>query len=556
MATVAVIGGGISGLSAAYYLSKAQLPNLAKIVVLEAGPRLGGWVHSRRSEDGAIFEFGPRTLRPYGRSGLNTLLMVEELGLQHRLLYVPKSHPAAKRRFVYADGGLHALPGGAKSVLSPIAAKPFSESLPKIILREAVKKYPTIEDESVHEFIGKHFGQDLANYVMNPLCRGIYAGDSRLLSARSCFAVPFQIASNHGSVVRGIVKSAGARMGRRLTNNAKAAEDETWSEEELRWKEKVKGTSVWTLKGGLQDLSDAMVEKLSQDPRVEIRLNSPVASIAPSPATDGLRITTTSTAGHVTTNLPTNSAQDLTASILDVDHVISSIYAKDLSQALSSPSSSSMVSSGTSHSHVEDLAKALRVIPAVTVCVVNLEYSGDVLPFPGFGYLVPSFESEALLGCVFDSAALPYHNARHGKPTTRLTVMIGGAWYERHFGDPDTTPPPLARFEEMAIAAVRDHLNVAVEPCRTHVTLQKNCIPQYLVGHHRLLNQIDSSLQASKLPLSLIGSSFKGVSVNDCAFNARKEVEAVVEKLGAFEPFHSTSAYPASVELKRATAVS
>ena len=57
---------------------------------------------------------------------------------------------------------------------------------------------------------------------------------------------------------------------------------------------------------------------------------------------------------------------------------------------------------------------------------------GDVLPFPGFGYLVPSFESQPLLGCVFDSAALPYHNARHGKPTTRLTVMIGNEYACRH----------------------------------------------------------------------------------------------------------------------------
>ena len=63
---------------------------------------------------------------------------------------------------------------------------------------------------------------------------------------------------------------------------------------------------------------------------------------------------------------------------------------------------------------------------------------------------------------------------RHSRPIT----MSGGAWYERHFGDPDTTPPPLARFEEMAIAAVRDQLKIQVEPSRTHVTLQKNCIPQ------------------------------------------------------------------------------
>jgi len=539
MATIAVIGGGISGLSAAYYLSRVQLPNVAKIVVLEAGPRLGGWIHSRRSEDGAIFEFGPRTLRPYGRPGLNTLQMVEDLGLQHRVLYVPKSHPASKKRFILANGELHALPGGAKSVLSPFPSKPFSESMPKIIAREAIKKYPPVEDESVHDFISKHFGQDLANFVMNPLCRGIYAGDSRLLSAKSCFAVPFQMASNHGSVVRGVVKGAGAKIGRRV--KGVEADEEKLTDNERKWKEKAKDTATWTLKGGLQDLTDAIVDKLNEDPKVEIRLNSPVTSIALSVDGQRLRLITGANWRH---------ENDEEAASLEADHVVSSIYSKDLAQALSPSSSPSFLESNPD---VEALATALKAIPAVTVCVVNLEYAGDVLPFPGFGYLVPSFESQPLLGCVFDSAALPYHNARHGKPTTRLTVMIGGAWYERHFGDPDSTTPPLARFEEMAIAAVRDHLKIQVEPSRTHVTLQKNCIPQYLVGHDRLLSQIDSSLLASKLPLSLIGSSFKGVSVNDCAFNAKKEIDNLVEKLAHFRPRAPTETV--SINAKMAAAV-
>lgn len=530
MATVAVIGGGISGLSAAYYLSRAQLPNLKNIVVLEAGNRLGGWVNSRRCEDGAVFEFGPRTLRPYGKSGLNTLQLVEDLGIQHRLIHVPKTHPAAKRRFVYANGGLHALPSGVKSVLSPFPSKPLTESLAKIVVRESLRKYPWVEDESVHDFIGKHFGQDLANYVINPLCRGIYAGDSRLLSAKSCFSVPFQLASNHGSLVRGMVKGAGAKLQLRLKKIE--SEEEKLTPEERRWKETVKDTSVWTLKAGLQDLTDALVEKLEEDPRVEIRLHSRVASISSS-----------STASDERLRLVTTQNEDIrSASLLDADHVISSIYAKDLADALTATSSPTETTTTMTskdnwrRGEVEALTSSLRSIPAVTVCVVNLEYLGEVLPFPGFGYLVPSFESEPLLGCVFDSAALPHHNAQTEKKTTRLTVMIGGSWFERYFGNPDSPfVSSLSSFEEMAISAVRDHLNIQVQPCRTHVTLQKNCIPQYFVGHDRLLSEIDSSLVKSRLPLSLIGSSYRGASVNDCAFNAKKEVDRVVEKLRNFQ---------------------
>lgn len=531
MATVAVIGGGVSGLSAAYYLSRAPLPNLASIVVLEAGTRLGGWIHSRRSNDGAVFEYGPRTLRPYGRSGLNTLQLVADLGLQHRMLKVPKTDPAAKKRFVFANGQLHALPAGMKSAMSPFAAAPFSESFPKILVREAVRKYPSVADESVHDFIARHFGLDLANYVINPLCRGIFAGDSRLLSAKSCFAAPFQLAAAHGSLVRGAVKGAGAQLARRLCG-VEAPPEKRLSEDERRWKENIAGTAVWSLKGGLQDLTDALTERLAQDPRVEIRFNSPVSSVAACSSSSGpddcLRVTTTGAASF------------------DADHVISSIYAADLAGALTSPAASAGPASTAASvgewrrdSRVDELAASLSAIPAVTVCVVNLEYPGDVLPFPGFGYLVPSFESEPLLGCVFDSAAIPYHNAQTGKTTTRLTVMLGGAWYEPHFGRP-SSPPPLAEFEEMAMSAVRDHLDIKGDPSRTHVTLQKNCIPQYLVGHGELLSQIDSNLLASRLPLSLVGSSFKGVSVNDCIFNSKKEVESVVDKLRHFQPIRST----------------
>lgn len=72
--TVAVVGGGISGLAACYHLARA--PHPPKVVLLEAGGRLGGWLQSTRTEDGTVFEHGPRGVRPGGAAGADTLHMV------------------------------------------------------------------------------------------------------------------------------------------------------------------------------------------------------------------------------------------------------------------------------------------------------------------------------------------------------------------------------------------------------------------------------------------------------------------------------------------------
>uniref|UniRef100_A0A8C5VXE7 Protoporphyrinogen oxidase n=1 Tax=Microcebus murinus TaxID=30608 RepID=A0A8C5VXE7_MICMU len=72
--TVVVLGGGISGLAASYHLSRAPYP--PKVVLVEGSERLGGWIRSVRGSDGAIFELGPRGIRPAGALGARTLLMV------------------------------------------------------------------------------------------------------------------------------------------------------------------------------------------------------------------------------------------------------------------------------------------------------------------------------------------------------------------------------------------------------------------------------------------------------------------------------------------------
>ncbi|XP_039905872.1 protoporphyrinogen oxidase-like [Simochromis diagramma] len=68
MRTVAVLGGGIGGLAASYYLCKS--PQVTKVILLEASSRFGGWLWSTRRSDGAVFEHGPRGIRPAGAGGL------------------------------------------------------------------------------------------------------------------------------------------------------------------------------------------------------------------------------------------------------------------------------------------------------------------------------------------------------------------------------------------------------------------------------------------------------------------------------------------------------
>ncbi|WAR30535.1 PPOX-like protein [Mya arenaria] len=125
MTTAVIIGGGISGLSSAYYLQKSA--RFSKILLLEASHRIGGWMKTEQMDGGAKFELGPRSLRASGKgSGFNTLCLIEELGLSDQTIHVARSAPAAINRFIYANGKLNMIPNRFLSFFKTIP--PFSDS--------------------------------------------------------------------------------------------------------------------------------------------------------------------------------------------------------------------------------------------------------------------------------------------------------------------------------------------------------------------------------------------------------------------------------------------
>ncbi|XP_061462163.1 protoporphyrinogen oxidase [Rhineura floridana] len=469
--TVAVLGGGVSGLAACYYLARSsQAP---KVILLESSSRLGGWIHSTCTEDGAVFEHGPRGIRPAGAVGKNTLLMVSELGLEGDVLPVPGNHPASKNRFLYVRGALHKLPSSIGGFVRTVP--PFTRPLAWSMLKELMTPRGSKTDESIHAFAMRRFGQELADILVDSLCRGVFAGDCRTLSMRSCFPAVFQAERMHRSVIVGM---------------ALGGEKSPPLDSPLIYRACEEGWSQWSLRAGMQSLPKAL-EDFVRRRGVEIHCGAPVRRLERA-ASGSWRIA-------------------LEDGVVEADHVISALPAKALSRLLPG--------------WAEPLSRELLAIQAVSVGVVNLQYKNVALPVTGFGHLVPAFEDSSLLGIVYDSVAFPEQDGSSG-PSTRLTVMLGGAWFTSGLGDPDTVSHAVLL--SRAQAAVKEHLGVSAEPCRTIVKVQKACIPQYTLGHWKHIESAAAYLEQQKLPLSLVGASYKGVSVNDCISGSRTAVSKLL----------------------------
>ncbi|XP_076010052.1 protoporphyrinogen oxidase [Genypterus blacodes] len=472
MKNVVVLGGGIGGLAASYYLSKS--PQVAKVIVLESSGRFGGWLSSTRRSDGAVFEHGPRGIRPAGAVGCNTLNMVDDLGLEKDIIPVSYSHVASKNRYLYVKGSLHRMPSGIGGVLR--TNPPFSRPLLLNVAMEMLVKRGKEEDESIHSFVSRRLGKELADIAVDSLCRGVFAGDCRKLSVRSCFPSLYNAEQRRGSVTLGMLLGSGPSPVVLPGSLAQRSKTESWAQ--------------WSLRKGMESLPEAMTEYLTQSGKVELHRNAAVTQICPS-----------NSGWEILNNDGTMSA----------DHIICAQPAQALASVLPS--------------NCQPLIKQLHDISTVTVAVVNLEYEGFVLPVTGFGHLVPSSEDHGLLGVVYDSVAFPQHNRSNG-PTTRLTVMLGGAWFHEVFG-----PPEEVKEEHLvttATEAVRCHLGVTMAPSWSFAALQKDCIPQYYLGHWKRVESMRSFIRKNVLPLSLVGSSYDGVSVNDVIFSGRTAVEELL----------------------------
>lgn len=198
---IAIIGAGISGLSAAWSLKK-KYGDSAKLTVFEKEAFLGGCLRSA-VDSPFFFEWGPRSIRTQSLTA-ELLELIRALDLEDEMIIPPKS---ANKRYLYEDQRLHPLPSG-------ILGLPFSHLTRgwlRSIFRDLTCSSLKGEDYSIHDFFTHHFGLDWAERLVDPFISGIYAGDPKQLSMKSCFPHLLAASQKQRSLIISLFKSKSSR---------------------------------------------------------------------------------------------------------------------------------------------------------------------------------------------------------------------------------------------------------------------------------------------------------------------------------------------------------
>lgn len=209
---VVIVGGGITGLAAAWFLHSQG----RAVRLLEAGARPGGVIESEES-DGFLVERGPNsTLQKPGTADDALGRLVAGAGLEDRLV---EAGAAGRKRYVLRAGRLQALPASPPAFL---ATRLFSWRAKLRLLGE-----PFIgragEEETIARFVERRLGREFLDYAVEPFISGVYAGDPTKLSVRAAVPRIYELERTYGSLIRGAIalgkaaKGAGMPAGRMIS---------------------------------------------------------------------------------------------------------------------------------------------------------------------------------------------------------------------------------------------------------------------------------------------------------------------------------------------------
>jgi oxygen-dependent protoporphyrinogen oxidase len=418
-ARVAIVGGGITGLAAAYVLERAKADGVpVDYTLLEASGRFGGKIVTEHL-DGFVIEGGPDSFLTQKPAALQ---LCQALGLQDELIPINEYHPST---YILHTGRLLPLPEGMN-----LMAPAWDEELWKSPLftwpgqlRVWQERFipPRAEetDESLADFVRRRLGQEALELLAEPLFAGVHTADAEQLSMAAAYPRFLALERQYGSLTE---------AARALTPPREGAQRRS-------------PPAFMTLRSGLEALVRALVARLHGD----LRLRASVRSVQP----EGER------QRGVLVRL-----QDGTSFIADA-------------AILSTPAS---VTAKLVETWNPELARQLRQVRMNSSATVSLAYPESAVrhPLHGTGFLVPRMEPCRLTGCTWTSAKFA-HRAPPG--TVLLRAFVGGPRAPEDVDLDDEAMVHLVRTE------LQRAMGIEREPLFWRVYRWKDAHPQYDVGH-------------------------------------------------------------------------
>jgi len=469
---VVVIGGGITGLAAAWRLREGaasrEMP--VEVTLLESGERVGGALETIR-RDGFVMEAGADSFlseKPAARK------LAERLGISGQLINTQEQF---RKTLVVRRGRMVPIPEGF-SLMAPTWMGPVWRSelfspwgKLRIAMEPWIPKRSDDGDESLAGFVTRRLGREVLERVAQPLAGGIYTADPATLSIGATLPRFVEMEQKHGSLIRGLQAAA-------QTKQAQA-----------------RGTSGarWSLFLSFRVGMDKIVETLAGRLGRSIRNKAQVTEI-----------TRTSEGGDAQWTVRCADGTSIQA-----DAVICTAPA--------------YAAAGMIQGVAPPLAAKLREIGYASAATVNLAYrvSDFGKPPDSFGFVVPIIERRKIIAGSFSSLKFA-ERAPAGMMLAR--VFIGGALQRRMMEQDDAAMESAAREE------FRDLFGVIAEPLFTYVRRWPESMPQYLVGHRGRVSEIEKeAAQIDKFVLA--GAYLRGVGIPDCIAGGESAAEAVLASL-------------------------
>lgn len=402
----------------------------------------------------------------------HSLELVKELGIEDRLA---QSSDLARKRFIYSGGRLHRLPETPQAFFASNLLSLGGRL--RILWEPFAPGPPRGVDESLGDFARRRLGAEALEKLLDPMVTGIFAGDPDRMSLRSCFPLIHELEQKYGGLVKGMVS---LQRERRRSG-------------EKREMSAGPGGVLMSFDTGVQTLIDILADRLSEGLHVGVSVEN-----------------VRRRDGRFLLSLVENGQRGE----IDTDALV-----------LATPAYAAAAVLGSLD---PQLSEALSSIPYSPISVVALGYGQAALgnPLDGFGFLIPRMERRKILGALWDSSVFP-NRAPSGKALIR--AMVGGV------RNPELAALPAADLIALAREELAATMGVTAGPILARAFFHDRGIPQYLVGHGKLLERVEGRLAAFP-GLYLNSNAYRGIALNDCVLQSRLTADRMAKELYASAP--------------------